>query len=221
MIKFNTNLKQTMLVMLTLLVITIGTLSIYKIYIDANSYIRTQQNLSKDIIRFHIRANSDSKEDQALKLQVRDSVLQYLFQLLKDSSNINESKRIIETNKPAIIENARKCIREQGYEYEPDIYFVKEYFPVKNSGLITLPYGEYEALRIDIGDAKGHNWWCVLYPDICFSDITEIVAGDTTRDYLKEILSEEEYNMITEKTDKVLIKSKLLEFLHEGKINER
>lgn len=160
------------------------------------------QDISSKIIRFHVIANSDGDLDQNLKLKVRDEVLKYIQPLLKDSYDINESREILKEENEKIIEIAKKVIEENGYNYNVDTTLTKENFPVKTYGNITLPQGEYEAYRIIIGSGEGHNWWCVMFPPICFVDITKgEVAYEETEKEMGRVLSEEELKMIENTTD--------------------
>ena len=154
--------------------------------------------LSSHIIRFHVRANSDSDRDQQLKINVKEKVVQYIEPLLKDSCSIDESRDILKEHIPEIREAAVKQLEADGSDDSVDVYFEESYFPAKTYGDVTFPPGEYEAFRIDIGDAQGRNWWCVLYPPLCFVDATYGVLPDESKDQLKNILTEDEYNAITE-----------------------
>ena len=154
--------------------------------------------LSSHIIRFHVRANSDSEKDQQLKINVKEKVVQYIEPLLKDSCSIDESRDILKEHIPEIRETAVKQLEADGSDDSVDVYFEESYFPAKTYGDVTFPPGEYEAFRIDIGDAQGRNWWCVLYPPLCFVDATYGVLPDQSKNQLKNILTEDEYNAITE-----------------------
>ena len=160
------------------------------------------EDISSKIIRFHVIANSDGELDQNLKLKVRDEVLKYIQPLLKDSYDINQSREILKEKDEKIIEIAKKVIAENGYDYKVETTLTKENFPIKTYGNITLPQGEYEAYRIIIGSGEGHNWWCVMFPPICFVDITKgEVAYEETEKEMGRVLSEEELRMIENKID--------------------
>ncbi|MCY6355511.1 stage II sporulation protein R [Clostridium sp. ZS2-4] len=157
----------------------------------------SQKSISDKIIRFHVIANSDTTEDQALKLMVRDEVLNYISPKLKDSKDIDESRKILEENNEVIKEIARKVIKENGYKYGVVTMLSHENFPVKSYGNITLPQGNYEAYRIIIGSGEGHNWWCVMFPPLCFTDITKgEVAYKETEQEMKQVLTPEEYKLV-------------------------
>lgn len=155
------------------------------------------EEISSKLIRFHVIANSDSEEDQTLKLKVRDKVLEYIQPLLKDSKDIEESREILKREDAKIIQIANNVIIDNGYDYCVESTLDKEYFPVKTYGNITLPQGEYEAYRIIIGTGEGQNWWCVMFPPICFVDITKgDIAYEETEEEMKRVLDDDEYNMV-------------------------
>lgn len=156
-----------------------------------------QGDIASKIIRFHVIANSDSEQDQNLKLKVRDEVLKYMMPKLNNCKNINDSKRIIRENNSEILNVANKVIKEQGYTYGVKGSLSWVNFPIKSYGNITLPQGTYEAYRIIIGNGKGQNWWCVMFPPLCFVDITKgQVSYNKVSDEMKKVLTPEEYNMV-------------------------
>lgn len=129
-----------------------------------------------EIIRFHIRANSDKEEDQALKLKIRDEILKEMTEKFKDSKSIEESRRIIIANMDKMKSIAERVIEKQGKNYEVAITLGQDNFPTRKYGNMVLPTGEYETLLISLGEGKGQNWWCVMFPPLCFVDITHSVA---------------------------------------------
>ncbi len=158
---------------------------------------KVQKEIADEIIRFHVRANSDSEEDQALKLLVKNRIVEFLEIELKNASSLDEARNILYDVKDEIADIALTVIREEGYEYNVNVYFEKAYFPLKVYGDMSFPPGEYEAFRVDIGEACGKNWWCVLYPPLCFVDSTYSVVPDDTKAQFQEILSDEAYRAIT------------------------
>lgn len=140
-------------------------------------------SVQDEIIRFHVIANSDNDEDQELKLKVRDEVIKFLTPLLNKSSSIKESREILKENDKKVIEIAKKVIKENGYNYSVKSELSRENFPEKIYGNIVLPQGEYEAYRILIGKSSGQNWWCVMFPPLCFVDVTkgEVAYNETER----------------------------------------
>lgn len=148
------------------------------------------------ILRFHVRANSDSKEDQALKMAVKEDVVAMLKPLLEKCDNVDDSKNIIVANLQNIYTTAINTIVEQGYDYDVKVYVTEEEFPAKTYGDLTFPAGNYQALRIDIGEAKGQNWWCVMFPPLCFIDESTAVVSEEGKEALKRALTSEEYEAL-------------------------
>ncbi|MBV4416242.1 stage II sporulation protein R [Clostridium tyrobutyricum] len=156
-----------------------------------------QQSIASKIIRFHVIANSDTQSDQALKLKVRDEVLKYISPKLSNSKSIAESRQILKENNNNILSIARKVIRERGYSYGVTSTLSQFNFPIKTYGNITLPQGKYEAYRIIIGQGKGRNWWCVMFPPLCFVDISRGQASyKKTEKEMKTVLNQKEYNSV-------------------------
>ena len=158
--------------------------------------LEMQKGIAEKIIRFHVIANSDTKADQNLKLAVRDAVGIKMSGLLKDAADRSRSEAVIRNNMEDIKQTAEKVIAEGGYDYDVDICLTDTDFPVKTYGAYTFPAGNYEALEIVIGAGKGHNWWCVMYPNMCFSDTMYEVIDEDARSSLKRVLSEDEYQQV-------------------------
>lgn len=133
-----------------------------------------------DYVRLHILANSDSIEDQQLKLKVRDAVVAYLTPYVKDVSNANEANIIIVNHKEDIVALARKTLIENGADYPVDVQMGAFEFPARSYGNLLLPAGDYQAVRILLGQASGQNWWCVLFPPLCFIDGTSTTLAPLT-----------------------------------------
>lgn len=146
-----------------------------------------------EILRFHVRANSDTEEDQMLKMAVKEDVIRYLKPLMMECKNVSESKDVIVSNLQNIYTVAVDTIVEQGYDYDVKVYLTEETFPAKSYGDMTFPEGDYQALRIDIGEANGKNWWCVMYPPLCFVDESTAVISEDGKHKLSEVLTKEEY----------------------------
>jgi stage II sporulation protein R len=174
----------------------------------------SQDAISGKLIRFHVIANSDDKIDQGLKLKIRDSVLKYVSPKLKDCKNIEESRKIINNEDKNIKRISETIIKENGFKYSVATSLSQEYFPVKTYGNITLPQGKYEAYRIIIGTGTGQNWWCVMFPPLCFVDITKgNVSYEKTEKEMKSVLSEDEYKLVDNRVNnkKIIVKFKLAE----------
>lgn len=180
------------------------------------------EDIANKLIRFHVIANSDGELDQGLKLKVRDAVLEYIQPLLKDSKDIEESRKILRKEDETIINIAKRVIAENGYDYKVESTLTEEYFPIKTYGNITLPQGKYEAYRIIIGSGEGQNWWCVMFPPICFVDVTKgEVAYEETENEMKKVLNEEELELVsnTKEVDKGSIKdSKIVDNTEDNNI---
>lgn len=158
---------------------------------------RIQKEIADNIIRFHIRAASDSEEDQRLKLKVKDAVVKYMKGQLADADSLDEARNILYDDTDSIRELALKLIKDEGYAYDVNVYFERSYFPMKTYGDMSFPPGEYEAFRVDIGEADGKNWWCVLFPPLCFVDQTYTIVPDDTKNMFRNVLSDEAYDAIT------------------------
>lgn len=166
------------------------------------------------IIRFHVRANSDSAEDQELKVAVKEDVVTMLKPMLERCDSVEQSRNVIVSNLQNIYTTAVNTIVEQGYDYGVKVYVTEEEFPAKTYGDLTFPEGNYQALRIDLGEAKGHNWWCVMYPPLCFIDESTAVVSQDGKELLKKNLTDEEYRQLFANPEvEVKPASKLYEWL--------
>lgn len=188
-----------------------------------NSYTAgLSKGLADNLIRLHVIANSDSPEDQALKRDVRDAVLSYVQSQLKDSGNIEETKSMINRDMDRITSIAKETILNHGGNYGARTTLGSYPFPTKAYGDITLPAGNYQALRIVLGNGEGANWWCVLFPPLCFVDVTHGTVPDSVKEDLKAVLSEEEYGIIASADEEseipVRIKFKIVEIFQDSKV---
>lgn len=175
------------------------------------------QNISTDIansvFRLHVIANSDSEEDQNLKYKVRDNLLNYMNSICKNCQSKSEAISIVEKNKDTFEQIAVNTIKENGHSYPVKINIGNFEFPTKNYGDISLPAGYYDALRVEIGEAKGQNWWCVMFPPLCFVDISSGVVPNESKELIENNLSEEEFALVSnESNNEIQFKFKLLEF---------
>jgi len=161
----------------------------------------TQEHLASEVLRFHVLANSDSDEDQTLKLKVKSGIIEYMQEQIPESDSLEETKEWARTNQEEITKTAENIIREEGYNYPVSVAVANSYFPDKTYGDVTFPAGQYEALKVEIGDADGKNWWCVLYPNLCFVDATHAVVPEEGKEELQEVLEEDEYEMVTATSD--------------------
>ena len=171
------------------------------------------------IVRFHVRANSDSEEDLALKYEVRDAVLAELADGLKTVEDDGVALRYIMQKLPDIRQAARAVVDEAGYDYTISAYIVREEFPIREYGELVLPAGTYRALRVDIGAAKGENFWCMLYPMMCYTMDAGAVVDSEDTEKLAQALNEESYEKLfvkrDAKGDNVKVRLKILEWLQD------
>lgn len=177
----------------------------------------SQEEFASNFIRFHVIANSDTQEDQTLKHKVRDYVLQEMSPLLQQENSIEASRKLLTAQLEDIKRNSEQVIREQGYNYDVQVTLEPTFFPTKKYGDLILPAGEYEALCIRIGEAQGQNWWCVMFPPLCFVDVTTGEIPEENKEELQQMLTTQEYNLLftsgsAEELD-VEIRFKLLEWV--------
>ena len=172
----------------------------------------TQAQLAEKVIRLHVLANSDSQADQTLKLQVRDKILAQTASLLSGQESAAQAAAILQDNLDALAQTAAQEIAARGYHYPVKVCLEETWFPTRQYENVSLPAGNYQALRVLIGEGAGKNWWCVLYPPLCFVDTSYGVLPDTSKDTLKNILTEDEYNAIT--NTRVEYRCKYLTFLN-------
>lgn len=187
------------------------------VFVSAQSYVTAiAENLSDAVFRLHVIANSDSDEDQTLKIKVRDSLLNYMNEICSNCSTKEEAIFLAQAHKKDFQEIAEKTILENGFNYSVKININNFYFPTKNYGDISLPAGLYDALRVEIGEAKGQNWWCVMFPSLCFIDISSGVVDDEAKENLEDNLENESYSIISDnKKTNIKFKFKLIEFFAE------
>ena len=184
------------------------------VFISAISYVNAvSEDISQSVFRLHVIANSYSKEDQDLKYKVRDSILEYINDLAVNCSSKEEVILLANEKQDELYDIAKKVIEENGFNYDVNISIGNFEFPTKTYGDISFPAGNYDALRVEIGDAVGQNWWCVMFPPLCFVDVTSGIVPEESKETIKENLNEEEYNLIsdTESPD-IKFKFSLIEF---------
>ena len=156
-----------------------------------------QKKMATEVFRFHVLANSDSAEDQALKMKVKETVIAYMKEQLPESESVGMTQAWAASHLKEIEGIAKEVLRAEDCMYNVTAEVTNCYFPDKTYGDITFPKGNYDALRIEIGEGKGQNWWCVLYPNLCFIDAVHAVVPEEGKEELQEVLDEEEYEMVT------------------------
>ncbi|MBB6622590.1 stage II sporulation protein R [Clostridium gasigenes] len=187
------------------------------------------EDIQNEIIRFHVLANSDTEEDQKLKLKVRDKVIENMASKFIGISNIDDARKIMLDSMDEVNSIAKEVIEENGYSYGVKSELSRENFPDKMYGDTLFPQGNYEAFRILIGEANGQNWWCVMFPPLCFVDESkQAVNSDETKESLEKVIDKDKDsdkgNIIDKSKDsdqednvdnkqKIKFKSKLLEML--------
>ncbi len=183
------------------------------LYGEATKGQRQQRAIAEQIIRLHVIANSDTDEDQELKMKVKETIVTYLRGEMQDATSVDEARQAIREHLPEIEEIAAEKMRAEGYEYTAEATLGESYFPVKEYGDLTFPAGNYEALRVRLGESAGHNWWCVMYPSLCFVDSTYQVVPDASKERLKDSLTSEEYDSLLDGGEEVSYSWKAGEWL--------
>ena len=185
------------------------------ISISAMSYVNAvSTHLADSVFRLHIIANSNSIEDQNLKYKVRDAEIAYLSSISENTNSKEEVISLVKKNLDKFQAIAEKVVKESGYNYKVSIKVNEFYFPTKNYGDISLPAGTYDALRIELGSATCQNWWCVMFPPLCFVDVSSGIVPEESKEILESNLSEEEFAIISKENKEVTFKFKLLEFFN-------
>ena len=195
--------KVILIVCLLIAVIALG----YRIKI-------TETALADGIIRLHVVANSDDDKDQQLKLKVRDKILEKTKQKYGNYGSAEDVRINLNTDIEYIKQIAKDVILQNGYNYDVNVVLGKSYFPRKSYGNITLPEGEYNALKVQIGKAEGKNWWCVLFPPLCFVDEACVKVDSKSDIYMQNALDETTYNLVSEGVE---FKLKSYELWQNGK----
>jgi len=162
----------------------------------ATSTSALQTALAEQVLRLHIIADSNSDADQKIKLAVRDAVITYLKPYLEDVTTKQEAIDIINAQLNALNDTANRVLSENGFSYTASTEIERVYFPIKVYGDLVLPAGEYDAIRIRLGSAAGKNWWCLVFPQLCFVDVTTGTLPEDSKAELRELLTEEEYALI-------------------------
>lgn len=195
-----------------ILAICVGFLCAISIVCSVNSI---HEKAANSVIRLHIRANSNSKEDQELKLKVRDAILKEAKNVFGDITDIQKAREYAKESTRIINEIAKNEIVKNGYNYNVRTSFGKADFPTKTYGDMTLPAGTYEAMTVEIGSGEGNNWWCVMFPPLCFVEETVAVVDDKTEKILIQNMGKDTYSML--KDNKIQIKFKIYEAFKQMK----
>lgn len=212
--------KDKKILLLSLVLAFIATL-VFGVVATAQYSDKIQGGISSSVIRFHCLANSNSTADQTLKLEVRDRVLAEIEPMVSQSKSKAETVKILQNSINQMRQAALETIEENGKDYDVRVSLENCSFPMKKYGDSVFPAGDYDALRVEIGEAKGKNFWCVVYPPLCFVDEGCQQLDDGTKDELKNILTQEEYSIIlaAENDEEIVpeIKFKVVEWWQERK----
>lgn len=160
--------------------------------------VLVQEEIANEVLRFHVRANSDKKEDQKVKHQVKKAVVDGLQPFMEEVDSKDEALLMVENHLSEMRQAIQEELNENECTYGFQISIDKEHFPEIRYGDCTFPAGVYEAVVISLGEGKGHNWWCMIYPGLCFLNETYAVVSDEKKEELKLVLTEDAYDWVTE-----------------------
>jgi len=192
----------------------------FYIFVSAISYVSAvSKELENNIFRLHVIANSDSTEDQNLKYIVRDKLLAYMNEISANAQTKEEAMKISSEHSDEFYKIAKQTIEENGYNYNVEIEIGNYSFPTKTYGDISIPAGSYDALRVKIGSANGQNWWCVMFPPLCFVNVSSGIVPNESKKILENSLPNEEYSIISNKnSSEIKFKFKIIELLQNTNI---
>ena len=178
------------------------------------SYVQSvSTDIRNSVFRLHVIANSNSDEDQSLKYKVRDNLLEYMNNICSNCSSKEEAIELVTEHQEEFKQVALETIKNEGYSYDVKINIGNFEFPTIQYGDISLPAGYYDALRVEIGKAEGRNWWCVMFPSLCFIDVSSGIVPEESKEELQNVLSDEEYSIISDNSNsEIKLKFKLIEF---------
>ncbi len=178
--------------------------------------VHGEEKIYESVVRLHVLANSDSEDDQALKLKVRDAILSYVSPRVIDSASREEAIEILNGELEKIKKAATKVVADEGYDYSVEVTLTLEDYPTRNYESMSFPSGEYVSLRVMIGEAEGQNWWCVLFPPLCLSAASERAENEEA--FVAVGLNSDQYKIITETDEaKYYLRFKLLEVIENMK----
>lgn len=200
--------------------ITLAFLLAIFVFTCAYTYVSAiSDNLYNSIFRLHVIANSDSEEDQNLKYIVRDNLINYMNDNCKNLSSKEEVIQYAKENLDKLKQIAENIVKDNGFTYPVQVEIGNYEFPTKNYGDISFPAGFYDALRVKIGESSGKNWWCVMFPPLCFVNATTGIVPDSSKETLHENLSDENYMIVSESDNSsVAFKFKIVELFEKAGI---
>ncbi len=192
-----------------ILSLTIIAISLYMAF-SCTYFTASAGTVKEDVVRLHILANSNSETDQAVKLKVRDALLETNSSILGDNVTKENAKDHFENSKEILLKTAKKTLKENGFNYEVKITLQEEYFETRSYGNLTFPAGQYTALKVILGEGEGKNWWCVMFPPLCIPAADGIETNENTADYLTQ-----SGEKIVNGGEKYIVKFKILEIYEE------
>lgn len=199
-----------------LISLLVGTAFALSLCVYASS---VQNDISKNVIRLHVIANSDSEFDQSVKLEVKDEITKYLSPLLANSKSVFESETVIKNSVCEIEKIAENVLERRGAPYKAKASLSLRDFPTKRYSNVTLPAGTYKALCIDLGSACGQNWWCVMFPPLCLNSST-LSMPENSKNYLKENLNEDSFAIVNTNEDEdmmIVYRFKIFDYISSVK----
>lgn len=189
-------------------------LSSFLFFSVASYSIAVSSELNRSVFRLHVIANSNSDEDQSLKYKVRDGLINYMNSINSNLDSKNDVINLAIDNLDNFKKIAQNIIYDNGFDYPVSVEIGNFDFPTKTYGDISLPAGYYDALRVKIGNSKGNNWWCVMFPPLCFVDVSSGVVPEDSKENLQENLSEEDYDIISKENTFSNFKFKIVEIFN-------
>ncbi len=203
--------KVKMVIILTFLFFAYTTICAISYANDVSS------DIANSVFRLHVIANSDSDVDQNLKYIVRDNLLEYMNTLCANCNSKEEAITIANEHLEDFREIALNTIKDEGFDYSVNVSIGNFEFPTKHYGDISLPAGYYDALKVEIGEAKGQNWWCVMFPPLCFVDTSSGIVPEESKEDLENSLTDEEFSIVSDNEENLTfkLKFKILEILND------
>lgn len=192
-----------------LLSVTAIAISLYMAF-SCTYFTASAETVKEDIVRLHILANSDSSIDQEIKLKVRDALLETNASILNDDVTKENAKEHFQNSKGILLKTAEETLQKNGFNYDVKITLQEEYFNTRTYGNLTFPAGQYTALKVVLGEGKGKNWWCVMFPPLCVPAADGLGTNESTADYLTQ-----SGEKIVNGGEKYIIKFKVLEIYEE------
>ena len=203
--------KVKMVILLTFLFFVYATICAISYANDVST------DIADSVFRLHVIANSDSEVDQNLKYIVRDDLLEYMNTLCTNCTSKEDAITIANEHIEDFKEIALNTIKAQGFDYSVNVNIGNFEFPTKHYGDISLPAGYYDALKVEIGEAKGQNWWCVMFPPLCFVDASSGIVPEESKEDLENSLTDEEFSIVSDNEENLTfkLKFKILEILND------